>query len=392
MDAKARHILYVIDQLDSLDGGAERSLLLTTRLLPVERYRATVVTFKEPLDQACLRQFPCPVHVLPLNRTYDWNAAKAALRLRRLIRRERVELVQTFFESADLWGGLVSKLSGWPMLISSRRDMGFRRRLKHKIGYRLLGWMFDRIHTVSETVREYAIRADHVSPSKVITVPNGVFIEASSHTSSETARSRFGLDSASHVVVEATTVRPVKGLDLLVHAAAMVCRQFPKAMFVVAGGVSDREYFDKLNGLVRELGLLSNFRFLGSVHPISPLLRLCNVFCHLSRSDGLSNAVLEAMACGLPCVVSRAGGNAEIIRDAENGFLVPIENPELAADRISALLRDPGYARSLGERGRKIVEANFTADMMVSRLVDLYDQLLDVAPRNARLATASTGD
>jgi len=64
-----RHILYVIDQLDSLEGGAERSLWLTTRLLPPERYRATVVTLKQPADATCPRKFPCPVRVIPMERT-----------------------------------------------------------------------------------------------------------------------------------------------------------------------------------------------------------------------------------------------------------------------------------------------------------------------------------
>src|SRR5260370_25721273 len=153
-----RHVLYLIDQLDSLEGGAERSLWLTTHLLPPDRYVASVVTFKEPEDPSCPRQFSCPVRAFPLERTYDYRALRTALRLRQLIRDEHVEIVQTFFESSDLWGGLVARLSGCPVLISSRRDMGFRRVRKHRLAYRLLGGMFHSIHTVSDAVRDYTIR------------------------------------------------------------------------------------------------------------------------------------------------------------------------------------------------------------------------------------------
>lgn len=375
-----RHILYLIDQLDSLEGGAERSLWLTTRLLPPERYRATVVTFKQPADPTCARQFPCPVRVLPLDRTYDIRALYAAMQLRRFIRDEGVEITQTFFESSDLWGGLVAKLSGCPLLISSRRDMGFRRLRKHHAAYRLLSSMFDGIHAVSDAVRDYTIRQDGVDPNKVITIPNGVDTrEIQPVANTGYVRSQYGLEKASHVIVDVTTVRQVKGIDTLMRVAARVRRQFPQVLFVVAGKVAEPPHFAELNNLLSELELGGNFRFLGSVEPVFPLLKMCNVFCHFSRSDGLSNALLEAMACGLPCVVSSAGGNPEIIEEGRNGFVVPPDDTELATDRIITLLRYPDCAQHIGERGRQTVNENFTAEVMVRRFVELYDRLTQAA-------------
>jgi L-malate glycosyltransferase len=375
-----RHILYLIDQLDTLEGGAERSLWLTTRLLPPERYRATVVTLKQPADPNCPRQFPCPVRVIPLERTYDIRALHGAMDLRRLIRDEHVEITQTFFESSDLWGGLVAKLSGCPVLISSRRDMGFRRLTKHHAAYRLLSSMFDRIHTVSDAVRDYTIRQDGVDPGKVITIPNGVEPRRIQPPAENGHfRSHYGLEDASHVVVDVTTVRQVKGIDTLMRAAARVRREFPRVLFLVAGKVLETQHFAELNNLLSDLQLAANFRFLGGVEPIFPLLNICNVFCHLSRSDGLSNALLEAMACGLPCVVSYAGGNPEVIEEGRSGFVVPPGDPDLAADRIVTLLRYPDCARHIGERGRQIVNENFTAEVMVQRLVELYDRLTNAA-------------
>ena len=375
-----RHILYLIDQLDTLQGGAERSLWLTTRLLPPERYRATVVTFKQPADPSCLRQFACPVRVFPLDRTYDVRALSCAMRLRRLIREEQVAIAQTFFESSDLWGGLVAKLSGCPILISSRRDVGFRRQAKHHAAYRLLSSMFDRIHTVSDAVRDYTIRQDRVAPGKVITIPNGVDTrEVSAANGNGHHRLQYGLENASHVVVDVTNVRQVKGIDTLMRTALRVRREFPQVLFVVAGKILEPAYLAELNTLLSDLQLNGSFRFLGSVEPVFPLLRAANVFCHLSRSDGLSNALLEAMACGLPCVVSAVGGNPEIIEEGRSGFVVPSDEPDLAADRILALLRHADCARRLGQRGRQIVEENFTAERMVGRFVELYDRLTQTA-------------
>src|SRR5204863_4281054 len=118
-------------------------------------------------------------------------------------------------------------------------------------------------------------------------------------------KARYELESASHLIVDATTIRRVKGIDVMMRAAAIVCREFPRAVFLVAGSVLEGDYFAELKQLAVTLGLDRNFRFLGGVDDVFPLLGSCHVFCHLSRSDGMSNAVLEAMACGLPCVVSR---------------------------------------------------------------------------------------
>ena len=105
--AKPRHVLYLFDQLRSLNGGAERSLLRLTQLLPANRYRASVATFWQPAEMDFLREFSCPVHILPLENTYGLRSLKVARRLREIIRSEDVSVVQTFFPTSDLWGGIL---------------------------------------------------------------------------------------------------------------------------------------------------------------------------------------------------------------------------------------------------------------------------------------------
>jgi glycosyltransferase involved in cell wall biosynthesis len=375
--ATARHVLFLFDQLRCLDGGAEGALLKIVQLLPADRYRASVATFWTPRDNGFLCRFPCPVHVFPLDRTYGFAAAKAALKLRRLIRSERVQIVQTFFATSDLWGGLVAKASGCPVLVSSRRDMGFTRTRMHRAAYRLLAPLFDQVHTVSEAVREATIREDRVRPERVVSIPNGVDLAAiPPPREAAFARSAFGLGGASHAIVDVGTVKPIKGYDTLARTAAIVCREYPKAVFVVVGRIPKDGYIDELRGLVASLGLTENFRFTGHFDNVFPVLQMCDVFCHLSRTDGLSNAVLEAMACGLPCIVSRAGGNPEVVEEGRSGFVIPEGEPEAAAERILTLLGSRERARRMGRRGREIIERDFTAEAMVRGLARLYDGLL----------------
>jgi len=385
---KPEHVLFLIDRFPQRMGGAEGTLLKITRLLPPARYRCSVVTFAiDPAFEDIRGLFKCPLHVLPLRRTYDWNALRVAMKIVLLIKSQQVSIVHTFFHTSDLWGGMIAKLSGCPVLISSRRDMGLNQSLKHRVAYRLLRRMFDQVQAVSEQVRSYSIAEHGLAPSRVVTLHNGVDLYEIQETSG-LARSHSALDAqdASHLVTTVGNIRPVKGTDILIRAAARVCEQFPRAVFLVVGRANDSDYFRGLQELTSSLGLSRNVRFLGLRNDVISILKTSDVFFLPSRSEGLSNALLEAMACRLPCVVTEVGGNAEVVDNGRSGFLVPSENPELAAERIMELLRDPNGARRMGEVGRKIIEDRFDAQAMANRLVNFYDSLLEA--KNTRSSEA----
>ena len=391
------HILFLIDQLCET-GGAERVLLNMIRLLPKDKFRCSLATFKLDSSVDLFRQIPCPVHVFPLRRTYGWSGLQAALKLRELIRSQHVKIVHTFFETSDIWGGLVAKLSGCPVLISSRRDMGILRSGKHRWAYRVMGPLFDRVLTVSDEVRGFCVRQDHLDPEKVITVYSGIELDKiRTSNGSETLRRDVGLAPSwvplltkegsgevhTHLVTAVGHIRKVKGFDIFIQAAAIVRREFPQAEFLILGDVHEPEHLHELQELTRSLDLTETVRFLGSSDDVFSVLKMSDVFCLPSRSEGFSNALLEAMACGLPCVATRVGGNAEAIEDSVSGFLVPPEDPGPMADRILQLLRQPEAARRLGEAGRKRVEEKFTAQAMIANLTAIYNGLLSGASRRS---------
>jgi L-malate glycosyltransferase len=367
------HVLFVIDQLCGT-GGAERMLLNIIRSLPKDRFRCTVVTFKNDPSWREFDNFPCPWWVFPLHRTYDWNALRVALRLRRLIRSQQVHIVHTFFESSDLFGGLVAKLSGVPVLISSRRDMGILRNWYHHFAYRVLNPLFDLVLTVSDEVRAFCIRHDRLDPVKVLTLYNGIETSIlSAAAGGAGSRASLRLDGASHLISTVANVRRVKGLDILIRAAGKVCAEFPHAIFLVIGAVNEPRHLQELRELMESLGLTENVKFLGQTLDVIPLLKMSDVFCNSSRSEGFSNALLEAMACSLPCVATRVGGNPEAVEDGSSGFLVESEDSDTLADRILTLLRHPDRAREMGSEGRRIVESKFTIDTIMTQLVNIYE-------------------
>ncbi|HXA85586.1 MAG TPA: glycosyltransferase family 4 protein, partial [Candidatus Dormibacteraeota bacterium] len=284
--------------------------------------------------------------------------------------------VQTYFETSNLWGGLVAKLSG-ALLLSSRRDMGILRKTKHGLAYLVVNRLSDRVLAVSEEVKRFCVDADRIDPRKISVVYNGVDLK---HIAGEDSQgnpfAKADWAGASHIITCVANIRRVKGIDVLIRTAQRVCRELPDAVFLVAGSLYERDYSEEVQAMIRSMGLEKNVRLLDFIGDPVPLLKISDAFCLLSRSEGFCNALLEAMACGVPSVVTRVGGNPEAINDGENGFLVPVEDDSAAAERLLNLLRDPERSSQIGERGRDSVQTRFSADAMIQKLIGVYRDLL----------------
>ena len=371
------HVLFIIDQLCEM-GGAERVLLKIIRLLQAEGgFRCSLLTFKTSESFEEPGKIGCPLWVFPLKKTWDWNAVKVAAQIRKLIRTERISIAHTFFETSDLFGGLVSKLSGCPVLISSRRDMGILRTPKHRIAYKLMRRLYDAVLAVSPQVRDFCIQADGLDPARVQELVNGLEMEQIDRAPGRAVmRWQIAIHDSLPLIITVANIRRVKGIDVLVKAASLVHARYPQALFLVVGDGSEMEYCRELEDQVGLLGLSGNFWFLGAREDVFSLLKMSDVFCLPSRSEGSSNALLEAMACRLPCVATDVGGNRDAIRDGENGFIVPSEDWQAMGQRLIELVGDRELAADMGGKAEALVRSRFTADVMMKDLITLYNRLL----------------
>jgi L-malate glycosyltransferase len=369
-------VLYVIDELMQL-GGAERNLVRTLHHLPRDRFRPFVLTFRLNPEVEAFRTLPCPVSVYPVHNLYGWNTLRYAPRLLSWIRRERIRIVHTFFETSDFWAGGLARLATPALLISSRRDLGIQRNWRLNVLYRLLHGMFDQVQVVSDQVGRYVMKADRVAAGKVVTVPNGIELERIPERGSGAALcARLNLPADRPVIATVANIRKVKGIDVLVRTAAEVCRKRPDALFVVAGQVLDQTYQADLERLAGELGVRGQVRFVGQVEQPLQLLAQSDIFLLPSRSEGMSNALLEAMASGLPAVVTNVGGNCQLVQDGQTGFLTAPEDAGAAAARILELLENPALGRSIGQAARALVEREYSGEAVAALLVRQYDRLL----------------
>jgi glycosyltransferase involved in cell wall biosynthesis/peptidoglycan/LPS O-acetylase OafA/YrhL len=371
-----RRVLLVVDQLAKTLGGGERIVLKLAALLPEYGYRASILTFFADPESPALQSPPCDVYLLPLNSTFNLSALRGAFELRRFLRREHIEIVQTFFESSDIWAGFVTKALSNAKLIWARRDMGILRTGKHRAAYRLLAWAPDAVFAVSEQVRRHAIEVDRIAPGRVLTIYNGLNLsEWNAAEGRDSAREPAKILGGC-LVATVGNIRRVKGHDVFIRAAAEVVRQFPTTRFSIAGEVLEPGYYAELQSLVQDLSLGEHVRFEGSITNLREHLGTAGIFVLPSRSEGFSNAIVEAMAASLPVVATDVGGNAEAVEDGVSGFIVPSDDPGALAGAILRLLSDPSLAKTMGAAGKGLVAEKFTTEAMLDRVTAVYAKLL----------------
>jgi len=255
--------------------------------------------------------------------------------------------------------------------------MGILRGRKHELAYPFVNPLFDRVLAVSDEVRQYCLDHERMRPEKVETLYNGIDLEElSAKALKQDVREQLHLAPNALVISTVANIRPVKGIDVLVRAAFHVCREFPEAIFLIAGSVLVPETYAALQTLVDSLGLKNNVRFLGKMTNPYPLLRASDLFCLPSRSEGFSNALIEAMASGLPCVATRVGGNAEALEEGTSGYLVASEDADALGERMLQLLRNPQLRWQMGRAARETVEKRFSMQAMMERLMAIYEELL----------------
>lgn len=145
----------------------------------------------------------------------------------------------------------------------------------------------------------------------------------------------------------------------------------PLPLFVVGDGPERAP----LALLAEQLGLKEHINFTGFVKEVAQYFHLAHFFVLPSRSEGLPNALLEAMACGLPAVATHVGGIPKVVIDGETGLLVPPDDEEALADAIKRLLDSPSLCRKMGKAARRHIEAHYSIESVTDQHIALYQKV-----------------
>ncbi|HEY4384557.1 MAG TPA: glycosyltransferase family 4 protein, partial [Ktedonobacteraceae bacterium] len=202
------------------------------------------------------------------------------------------------------------------------------------------------------------------------------------------------LDESERLIICVARLEYSKGVDVLLHAwkrmllaLAQQAPQLKPRLSIVGGG----ELLSQMLWIATSLDILSSVEFLGMRNDVLALLQNSRGFVFPSRWEGMPNALLEAMACGLPCIATRVSGSEDIITSEVDGLLVPSEDPVALADALCRLLCDDVLAQRLGEQARTTVVQKYRLSHVVAQCLDLYQRLLVPCDGTLQHATESRG-
>lgn len=353
-------------------GGAEKQLVLLASGLRERGVETTVLVMFEggPREEA-LRAAGVPVVRLGFCRRVDgWRILSgnvvAFSRLVRFLRRERPDVLHAFLFHGYVAAAPAARLAGVPAIVAGRRNIGdFSRcrrvaRALERVAFRAS----DLLIANADAVARVACDRDDVDPHKITVVRNG--LPASAFVPAPPDET---LVTALPLILCIANFHWYKGQRYLLQAvAALGARGLPCTLVLVGDGRERAE----LERLAARLGV--DARFLGARTDVECLLARADVVVLPSLQEGLSNAIMEAMAAGRPVVATDVGGNAELLEG--RGLLVPPADAAALARALAGVLTDAALARRLGERAREWCSANLRADVMVDRHIAIYRELV----------------
>jgi len=322
-------------------------------------------------------RFPAGVPVVALadaRRSGKWNA----LRMASLFRAYRPDVVHTRnWTCIDAIIG--ARLAGVPVVIHGEHGRGasdpdgtnkFQRRVR-----RLLNPLVTEFVTVSRDLAQWLAADVGIPSAKVTHIYNGVDTDTFSPGDRHEARKALGLPEARIVIGTVGRLDPVKDHRGLIEAFGRLAQRHDARLLIVGDGPCRAE----LEQLIIELALSSRVHLLGERDDIPQVLRALDIFTLPSLGEGISNAILEAMATGLPVVATRVGGNPELVQDGVTGFLVARRSADALAAALLRYVEDSLLVRRHGDAGRMRVLDTFSLSRMFAAYGDLYSRITEKA-------------
>lgn len=258
--------------------------------------------------------------------------------------------------------------------ISSKPWVSRLKRFVDRLLYRLLANTVDGFIAVSDEVYKAVI--DQIGPihDRVVTISNGVDVKRFERPSNKASLcDELGINPNSQLVTTVGRLTLQKGHSYLIEAAKAVVPCCPDAHFLLVG---KGELQEDLQCQIQEAGVAGNFHFLGSRDDVPDLLAATDLFVLPSLWEGLSVALLEAMAAGKPIVATAVAGTTQCMIHGETGLVIPPRDGKALGDAILWMLSEPEQARAMGQAAKQHVVQNFSAQKQALEHIALYRRLM----------------
>lgn len=362
-------ILHIIPSLDR--SGAEKQLVLLARGLPKSEFEVHIcaLTRGGPLEQD-LRDAEIPYTVIGKHWKFD---PAAYWRLKRHIAQLQPTLVQTWLFAANSYGRAAALQAGVPRIVASERCVDCWK-VWHELAIdRWLARRTDRIVVNSSGVSQF-YSEQGIPSDKFVLIPNGIEPTTSAPYDRAELLASLGLPPQSRLIGAVGRLWPQKRMKDLIWAADLLKVIRDDVYLLIVGDGPERE---RLLRYRQHVHIEDRVHFLGHRDDVPRLMPCFDLLWLASGYEGLPNAVLEAMAAGIPVVATDIPGNRDLVVPDETGFLVPVGDRAALAQHAQLLLEDAPLREQLGSAGRQRVLQQFRVTDMVDAHARLYRDLLD---------------
>jgi glycosyltransferase involved in cell wall biosynthesis len=369
-------ILQIVDGFRM--GGAENKLRELIERLDHGKYEIMLVNVGPtgPL-QAAFERLGIEMFNFPRRFAFD---PLPFLKLYRLMRQRRIDIVQTTLFWADFVGAPAAKLAGVPVILSwetvSHEGDPYHNNFQRRNGYRLAMKYADRIIAVSREVKESLIRRRGIPEEKIQVIYYGVDLEQfhpNGRDSVLAKRREINVRPEEFLIGIVARLEPWKGHRYFIEAFAEVAPRFPHARVILIGDGSLRS---ELESMTRQKKLQERISFLGVRNDVAQLVNCLDLFVLPSLpGEGLPNVLLEAMACGKPVIATQVGGVPELVYNNQNGYLAPPGNAKALSETLAQALSNRARLQQLALAGKAAVEKSFSLNQQIAAFQNTFDEL-----------------
>ena len=347
----------------SLAQGLDKDKYAITVILP-SQLRQSITSF---------RQTGVSVVPLPMGKIF-WKP-QSIISLMRLIRGRNFDIIHVHSQEAGLLVRIIARAAGAKVIIYTPQCTNIRQ-IRWFWIYRsiekILSYITDKIISVSETDRRRIIRWG-ISPSKVITIKNGIDPKLNRETLDFAGmKQKFDLDEKQPVVMQIGRLSYQKNPLAFVKGASLVINEHPDVKFVLVG---DGPLMEEVEEYIQELGIQNQVNCLGWQDNAYNLIAVADIITLTSRWEGLPYALLEAMAWSRPVVTTAVNGCPEVVKHGVTGYLVPYEDTNTWATYVKKLLEDDKKSEDMGRSGNSRLKEDFSLEKMVEQTEEIYDNL-----------------
>ena len=310
------------------------------------------------------------------------NDLLAFVSIYRLIKRIKPHTVHTHTSKAGVLGRFAAYLAGVPIIIHTPHGHVFHSYYGYIVTKmivfveRIMSLMTDKITALTDKERDEHLERGIASIEKYVIVHSGVMLQhiMNKDIDVETGKKKLGIPQNSNVIGTVGRLVPVKGHKYLVSAAKRVTKEFENTVFVFVG---DGYLESILERQAESLGIRKNTIFAGWRSDVIDVLSLFDIFVLPSLNEGMGKVLIEGMALGKPIVASSVGGIIDLVKNDDNGILVPPRDSDALGDAILKLIRNRNMAQELGRNGKAKVYPEYDTTVMIRQIEGLYENLLN---------------